>query len=465
MRGIQLLLIGIFACGFVFHSAFAQTKKTQPKPRAGQPPRKLGDLLDPPRALGDFPPPPRLDDAKLKAGGLRKLSGTHLTLVTDVPDKEIDEFPAIFDQAVPQWAAYFGVDVAKTKNWHLVGYLLKDKEQSAKFAEAGCIPAGLPPFLNGYQQGAEFWFYDQPSYYRRHLMLHEGTHAFMQHFLGGSGPPWFSEGLAELLGTHSWKDEKLQLNIMPAHRDEVPFWGRVKIVQLELAANRGMMPIDIMKYGPHAHLKNEPYGWSWAAAYFFDRHPLTAKSFRELQKNVSNRSIDFSREFYNDLLTDWPAIQQDWQLFVSELDYGYDVVRAATVHSPLGEQLPAAGKKIKIAADRGWQSTGIAVEAGKTYRISASGRFQIAKQPQPWVCEPNGVTLRFYQGQPLGVLLASVSDPADSGAPALLLRWQVVGLGTELTPEKAGTLYLRMNENPAGLADNSGHADVEIQRK
>jgi hypothetical protein len=455
MRGIQLLLLGLITCCFAPSNALAQTKKP--------PPRKLSDLVDPPRKLGEFPPLPRLDDAKLKAQGLRKLVGKHLTLVTDVAEPEIDELTTIFDQAVPQWAKYFDVEIAKTESWQIVGYLLKDKDQATKFADAGCLPADLPPFLNGYQKGAEFWLYDQPTYYRRHLLLHEGTHAYMAHFLGGGGPPWFSEGMAELLATHSWKNSKLLLNIMPAHKNDVPFWGRVKIVQLELAANRGMMPIDIMKYSNHAHLKTEPYGWSWAAAYFFDRHPLTNKAFRELNKNVSNRSLDFSRDFYNQLLPQWPAIQQDWQLFTTEIDYGYDLPRAIVLHTPAGEPLPAAGKKCKIAADRGWQSSGVAVEAGKTYRLTAGGRYQVAQQPQPWECEPNGITLRYYQGQPLGMLLAAVSDPRDSTGS--LLKWQGVGSKTEFQAEKAGTLYFRVNENPAGLSDNAGHVAVEVEPK
>ena len=49
--------------------------------------------------------------------------------------------------------------------------------------------------------GAELWLHDQPTaYYRRHLLLHEGTHVFMASFLGGCGPGWYMEGTAELFG-------------------------------------------------------------------------------------------------------------------------------------------------------------------------------------------------------------------------------------------------------------------------
>ena len=65
------------------------------------------------------------------------------------------------------------------------------------------MPTGDDKFLHGLSTGSDLWLYDQPSaYYRRHLLLHEGTHAFMGKFLGGCGPGWYMEGTAELFGTH-----------------------------------------------------------------------------------------------------------------------------------------------------------------------------------------------------------------------------------------------------------------------
>ncbi|HEV3137916.1 MAG TPA: hypothetical protein VGZ26_08425, partial [Pirellulales bacterium] len=43
--------------------------------------------------------------------GIRQLDSKHLTLLTDVPSSpEVDDLPAVFDQAFPQWCAYLGVD-------------------------------------------------------------------------------------------------------------------------------------------------------------------------------------------------------------------------------------------------------------------------------------------------------------------------------------------------------------------
>ena len=61
---------------------------------------------------------------------------------------------------------------------------------------------------------------------------------------------------------------------------------------------------------------------------------------------------------------------------------------------------------VSVAADRGWQSSGVRVDAGKSYRLRAAGRYQVADRPQPWPCEPGGVSIRYYRGRPLGILLA-----------------------------------------------------------
>jgi hypothetical protein len=233
---------------------------------------------------------PAVDEERVLAAGLRKLSGRHLVLYTDLPmNSALDELPAVFDAAVPLWYAYFGVPAEKVETWQVVGSVMKHKE---RFARAGLFPESLPDFPNGYSAGSQLWLYDQPSdYYRRHLLLHEGTHAFMLRWLGGAGPPWYMEGMAELLATHAWKDGRLQLGIMPRDKQEVPYWGRVKIVKDETAAGRAMSLIDIMRYDAHAHVKVEAYGWCWAAAAFLHAHPLTKVAFQELQGQVSDRTL------------------------------------------------------------------------------------------------------------------------------------------------------------------------------
>jgi hypothetical protein len=406
---------------------------------------------------------PKIDEARLATAGIRRLAGKHVTVFTDLPAGEVDELPAVFDAAVPLWCAYFSVDPSKVADWRTFAHVIDRKE---RFSGAGLFPENLPAFPHGYSQGSQFWLYDQPSgYYRRHLVLHEGTHCFMNRWLGGAGPPWYMEGLAELLGTHRWQAGKLELAVMPRTKDEVPYWGRVKIIKDEVAGGRGLPLVEIMKYDAHAHLRNEPYGWCWGAAAFCDGNPHTQAAFRELKAKAKDRTIDFSKGFYDQLAPKWREISEDWQLFAFQCDYGYDFARASVVRRPTAP-LPAGGATATIEAGRGWQSTGFTLEAGKTYAISATGRFTIGGDvARPWPCEAGGITLRYHAGRPLGMLLAAVSDDTAPLEITPLARPQPIGLAGEITPAATGTLYLSLNESAAGLADNAGTVQVRIQAK
>ena len=177
-----------------------------------------------------------VDDARAAAAGIRKLPGKRLTLYTDLAGPEIDRLPAIFEQALPQWCRYFGVKEDKLADWHVTGCLMKNK---SRFAAAGLLPNDLPPFPNGYSRGKMLWLFEQPSdFYRRELLLHEGTHCFMFTAMHSNTPPWYSEGMAEYLGTHRWQDGRLTMGHMPRSHAEVPEWGRIGIIQRAMAEGR-----------------------------------------------------------------------------------------------------------------------------------------------------------------------------------------------------------------------------------
>ena len=404
----------------------------------------------------------RIDDARTAAAGIRKLSSKHLTLYTDMPSaEEIDRLPEIFDQALPQWCEYFGVDASKQADWHMTGFLM---QQKARFEDVGLLPDGLPPFEHGFARNHEFWWYDQPSdYYRRHLMLHEGTHGFMNTVLGACGPPWYMEGIAELLATHRWKDGRLKLNHFPVGREEVPHWGRIRIIKDAFAQHRASPLVGVIEYSASAHLETEPYAWCWAVAALLDGHPRYRDRFRQLQKNVT--APDFTERFYRLMEDDWDELREQWQLMVAGMEYGYDVAATAVDFTP-GKPLPPEGATVSVAANAGWQNSGLRLAADVDYRLKASGRYQVDDQPRIWWCEPGGVSIRYYRGRPLGILLAAVRpDDSDSTGLSPLLKPTVVGLGTTLRPKHTSTLYLKINDSAAELGDNAGELKVDITRE
>jgi hypothetical protein len=406
--------------------------------------------------LGQTTAPREVDVRRASAAGIRLLEGRHVRLFTDLPSSAaIDELPQVFDAAVPEWAAYFDVPRNERRQW--LAFLINDRE---RFAAVGLLPEDNPEFVNGYARGYELWLMEQPSdYYRRHLLLHEGTHAFMQTQLGGAGPGWYMEGMAELLGTHSWRGGRLKLGVMPASREDVPMWGRTKLVRDAVAARKAWPLEAVLKVDNRRVLRTDDYAWTWALATLLDGHPRYQKRFRGLKQFAADP--DFDARFRESFAEDWRDLHAEWDAYVSTLDYGYDVARMAM--TPVNAQpIEKSSKRVSIDASRGWQSTGWLLRGGETYRVTASGQFQIADDGQPWPCEAGGVTIGYHDGKPLGVLLGALrevgGDASGFAAPTM------IGLRASLKPRRDAVLFLRINETPSKLRDNRGELNVRIEQ-
>jgi len=181
-----------------------------------------------------------------------------------------------------------------------------------------------------------------------------------------------------------------------------------------------------------------------------------------LQKYARDTEPTFSERFVGWFRDDGQQLWREWQWFIVNIDYGYDVPREAIQHKPVAP-LTANGVTVQIAADRGWQSTGVRIESTQKTRITANGRYQLGTQPKIWWSEPNGVTIRYHRGRPLGILLGAVVDESDPQASDNgFLSAVPIGTGMELTPPLGGTLYLRINDSPGELSDNQGLAEVRI---
>jgi hypothetical protein len=410
--------------------------------------------------LPDARPVREIDEARAAAAGIRKLAGKHLVLFTDVPpDPSVDELPAVFDAAFPLWCQHLGLNRQSHAAWQMRGFLIKDRE---RFEAAGLWPTDLPEFLNGYTRRREFWLYNQSSdYYRRHLMLHEGVHGIMFTLQQSSGPAWYMEGVAELLATHRWANGKLALPYFPARPADVSKLGRIEILQSDFRQGQGKYLRDVLAMKNRVYLENGPYAWSWAAAAFLHGHPAYRDRFRALMKRPAYG--DFNETFKRAYAGDAQQLVEEWQVFVSELAHGYDFERMRLDFSP-AKTTPKAGEPVKldVAADRGWHNTGLRLEAGQRYQLTASGQYTLANEPKPWISEAGGVTIRYHRGLPLGIVLAVVRPDEAVPGPSPFYGPQVIGAGAIIEPKQAGTLYLRINDFAGELADNGGAATVVV---
>lgn len=257
----------------------------------------------------------------------------------------------------------------------------------------------------------------------------------------------------------------------------MPKLGRIEIVQKDFAAGQAKQFPTVMDYSGLDYLQVEPYGWSWAASAFLNGNPHYRDRFHKLPALLSAPG-DFNAKFREAYADDFDKLLEAWQIFIADIIYGYDFDRNAVDFSTGKPQTEGAAHAI-VQADRGWQNSGVQLEAGKEYKLTASGRYQVANDPKPWISEPGGVSISYIHGKPLGILLAAVrpeksivkakssepnaaGDAQSNGGISALLQPIVVGTGTTIEPTETGTLYLKINDSAGELSDNSGQADVEI---
>ncbi len=397
--------------------------------------------------------------------GFQRVSGRYINVITDLPlDDNLRELPKVFDAAVPYWCKLFGMQLKDVADWHVDAHVMKFRE---RFRAAGFIPENLPDFPYGFQFGNKVWVMEQPSeYYRRHLLLHEGTHWFMNRKFGNHGPPWLMEGMAEWLGTHRWDGTKLTMGIIPATRDEVPYWGRTLLIQQQLADGVAPSLEDVLRYSSTAHQEVDAYAWSWAAVLFLRNHPAATKAFDQLLKQPMRPDSTVTRWLFTRLKPEWPQLRCAWNAMVTELEYGFDPGRGFLELHKAAKPLDVQGSTLQLSVNRTWQSSGVKLTVGEKVVIEATGEYSVGNQPKPWRCTAEGVTLEYYRGQPLGKVMLTIAQP-DPQEPEFSQPLDVISVGSrlELTARQTGELHFRINESNAGLADNSGSLSVTINKR
>lgn len=400
-------------------------------------------------------------DDELPEGLNRVSSGQYLTLITDLPlDRDIQQLPEVFDHAVKDWSETFDTPPDQLVGAKVTLYLMLDR---SRFKQAGMIPDGLPEFKHGWQLGDQLWVMEQPSvYYRRHLMLHEGTHWFMSKIYGGYHAPWLMEGIAEWLGTHRWQDSRLQMGIIPVSNQEVPYWGRTKLIRDQLAEGTAPTIDQIWRYSSTAHQQVEAYAWSWAMVQFLRLHPETATFFDQMLRQPVMDTPTLDRWWRRQLTGKLPGLQSAWAAFVYDLDYGFNDVPGMLQISKNAQPV-LDPQRFEVQAQRNWQATGWRVTVGQELQVQASGEYTIGQTGRPWPCQPQGVTLEYYRGQPLGRLMMAIAatheSPQQFTRPLTVLP---IGSQAKVVAPHAGELFFRVNEATSGLSDNEGTIVVQI---
>jgi hypothetical protein len=219
----------------------------------------------------------------------------------------------------------------------------------------------------------------------------------------------------------------------------------------------------VLRYGDTAHQQVEAYAWSWAAVIFLRNHPDTAETFQLLLEQPLRSDDSLNRWLFRRLVSRWPQLRQQWTAVLTELEYGYDPSRGMLLFSRDAKPLVSQAA-CQIEAQRSWQASGMQVQSGATIQLLAEGEYIVGQEPKPWRCQPDGVTLEYYRGQPLGELLMAVAAPVEHEPDyAVPLSAIPVGAGGTFVVPKTGELQFRINETSGGLSDNSGTITITVQ--
>lgn len=405
--------------------------------------------------------------------GLRVLTGERLVLATDRPMRDGDgiaELPGVFDQAFDAWCRHYRLDPDRLGAWRAFGCLIVDRE---RFRAAGLLPDDVPAFVNGFCDRHRLWLADQSNpAYRRHLLLHEGVHAFTITVRDLAAPAWYMEGIAEHLATHRIEYDDGAPRFIPTpipdRRGDAEQFGRIEALRSLRVAGSSPSLADVFAQSHGDHRALSAYAASWAAVTLLALHPAHANTFARLEQGPL--APDMNARLAT--LPGWDAVRasRDFDAFTQDVDYGYDVPRMAVDWSP---GRPLRGEdRVEVDAAAGWQNTQIALEAGRTYGMEATGRYRIgslADTPPGRTTilesEADGISLRWYRGRMIGrLLVAQWREPDDAGRrPGFEVLAE--GAAAEFTALEDGTLYVRVNEAPGDLSDNVGGPSLRVSTR
>ena len=408
------------------------------------------------------------DDRRLAELGIHRYESKHLILYTDIDPEQAKPLPKLMDEAyagLGRTTSGRSPPTAKRTDFQMIGYIMGDRDL---FREAGLFGRDDQILLEGVFRDQFFWMNDQPiDYYRRHLMIHEGTHCFMSALPNPTNNfRWYMEGMAELFRSHQTDGEgKTRFRVFPYDRDVFEGLGWMRLIDEDIRSTGVRMLEDVVGQTATDFRKYNAYSWSWALCAFLDGHPRYRDRFRRLGLARDGRN-DATFELQQVFQADWRELSEEWLVFAGNMCYGYDIERTALDLRP-GKPLAGDGAKAKldIAPDRGWQSSGILVEKGKPTR-----------SPRPaaasWPTSRN-------RGRANRRGSVSATTPAcrwecwspPSAAPQLrdqppyttMLEVLPIGRECRINPRITGTLYFRVNDFWNELADNTGSYQVTIK--
>ncbi len=418
------------------------------------------------RRIADDRPP--LNEKRLQANGISRYDGRRLILLSDLPADKVTHLPALADQLFAALEAHFGPlpPALDGSEFQVTGHLMADEN---RFQAAGLMPPAGYTFRQGRHLDYQFWMYDQTEdYYRRHLLFHEFVHCFMTCESGMQDIPplWYIEGMAEYFATHRLAPDgqsvaRAEFAVLPDGFEGFEGWGRISELKRQFrrssTSTSETLPIpslpEVMPNTVANFQADDQYAASWALCWLLQTHPKYESVFDALKK--LRRRDKFIRQNAAILDAVEDQLRIDWLLTVEDLEEGFDAKRSFPVH----QNVASAGiSQLKVQASYGWQDSGLRVSSGNSVRITCDGRFSVNDKPTQWVSEPQGVSIEYHRGHPLGKLIGIwVANDGLKISPRF-----PIGRSATINAPFDGSLWLQVNDSSASRHNNDGEAEVSF---
>ncbi len=269
---------------------------------------------------------------------------------------------------------------------------------------------------------------------------HEIVHAYCGQTFGGTGPLWYSEGMAEL--GQFWQEGQRGVQVkqhMVDYLHSLAALSAQEIVADDAADGEA-------KAGAQTGDSWQAYARRWALCHLLVNNENYAGRFRALGLNyLSGAKPRFEQVFAGQL----DEIDFELREFTAHVEQGY---RADLCRWDWQRKFQDAAKtqtSARILAQRGWQPSGAILKEGQQYAYAASGTWRSAADAEATKADGDFRG----QGRLEGVVLSDfqLSEPFPLGEN-----------GTFTAPED-GRLYLRCRDDWNALADNSGFVNVKIR--
>jgi hypothetical protein len=369
----------------------------------------------------------------------RLVRSAHFAFLSDVSDREWAVIRDKLERMVTALERFFGRSL---RGLVVEGFVVRDLarfppgtiddeqgREKIRRGEGVCVNATL-----GGQRRAVLY-----SCATHGVIQHECVHGLCHLAFGSTGPTWLAEGVAEL--GSSWRDGDETVSL-PA-----PVVGYLQAAE----PKRTLMEIAVP--GRTDAGTWQDYAWRWALCHLLANNPNYAGRFKPLAIGLMEGREGVSFEsVYGPVAKE---ISFEYAQFLTTLGNGFRSDLTAWPWQAKARSLGGSGTvRATVQARRGWQSSGVIVDAATSYAVTAEGA---------WRTTPAGAAVTAAgAADGRGRLVAAVL--VDDGPQFRLTPEIPLAAAASFTAPASGTLMLRCADAWTDLADNDGELSVSLQR-